>query len=94
MQNAEIRRVSRAVQAGSVAIGGGARVSVQSMLNRPARDVEGNIAQALELERAGCDIIRAAVPDMESVKLIAALKERCVAPIVADIHFDHRLALE
>ena len=88
------RRVTRIVQAGPIAIGGRARISVQSMLNKPAHDIEGNIAQAMELERAGCDIIRAAVPDIESVKLIAALKERCAAPIVADIHFDHRLALE
>ena len=88
------RRSSRTVKAGSVAIGGGARVSVQSMLNKYAHDIEGNIAQALALERAGCDIIRAAVPDQESVKLIAALKGHCVAPIVADIHFDYRLALE
>ena len=88
------RRPTHQVKAGSVAIGGGARVSVQSMLNRPAHDFEGNIAQALALEQAGCDIIRAAVPDQESAKLIAALKEHCVAPIVADIHFDYRLALE
>ncbi|MCL2300946.1 MAG: flavodoxin-dependent (E)-4-hydroxy-3-methylbut-2-enyl-diphosphate synthase [Firmicutes bacterium] len=89
-----LRRTTRTVKAGSVAIGGGARISVQSMLNKPAHDIEGNIAQALALERAGCDIIRAAVPDMEAVKLIAALKETCKAPIVADIHFDYRLALE
>ena len=88
------RCITRTVTAGPIAIGGGARISVQSMLSRYAHDIEGNIAQALELERAGCDIIRAAVPDQESVKLIAALKERCAAPIVADIHFDYRLALE
>ena len=94
MPDAIIRRISRAVHAGSVTIGGGGRVSVQSMLSKPSHDIEGNVVQALELERAGCDIIRAAVPDQESIKLIAALKEHCKVPIVADIHFDHRLALE
>jgi len=88
------RRPTRTVKAGSVAIGGGARISVQSMLSVPAHDIEGSIAQALALEQAGCDIIRAAVPDIASVQLIAALKENCAAPIVADIHFDYRLALE
>ena len=75
-------------------IGGGARVSVQSMLNRPADDIEGSVRQARELEAAGCDIIRAAVPDMAAVKLIAALKEAVGTPIVADIHFNYKLALE
>ena len=89
-----IRRVTRIVKAGSVAIGGGALVSVQSMLSKPAHDIGGNVAQALALEQAGCDIIRAAVPDMPSVQLVAALKENCKTPIVADIHFDYKLALE
>ena len=88
------RRISRTVHAGSLAIGGGARISVQSMLSKDAHDIQGSITQALELEQAGCDIIRAAVPDMASAKLIAMLKERCKAPIVADIHFDYKLALE
>jgi len=95
MQNAEIkRRISRTVRAGSLAIGGGARISVQSMLSKPAHDIQGSIDQALALEQAGCDIIRAAVPDFEAVRLISALKEQCTAPIVADIHFDYKLALE
>lgn len=88
------RRVCKSVTAGGVAIGGGARVSVQSMLNRPAHDIAGSVAQALELQQAGCDIIRTAVPDKDAVQLIAALKAQCHAPIVADIHFDYRLALE
>ncbi len=88
------RRVSRQVNVGGVKIGGGADISVQSMLNVPAHDIKAGVAQALELQNAGCDIIRAAVPDKESVKLIAALKENVSAPIVADIHFDYRLALE
>ena len=83
-----------AVTALNVQIGGGARVSVQSMLNKPAEDIEGSVAQAKELEAAGCEIIRAAVPDMEAVRLIAALKEAVSVPIVADIHFNYKLALE
>ena len=93
------RRISRSVRVGNPAagghtIGGGAPVRVQSMLSRPAHDIPANITQAKELEAAGCELIRAAVPDMESVALIAALKEHCTVPIVADIHFDYRLALE
>ena len=83
-----------AVTALNVQIGGGARVSVQSMLNKPAEDIEGSVAQAKELEAAGCEIIRAAVPDMEAVRLVAALKEAVSVPIVADIHFNYKLALE
>ncbi len=75
-------------------IGGGAKVSVQSMLNKPAEDIEGSVQQAKELEAAGCEIIRAAVPNMEAVKLIAALKEAVSVPIVADIHFNYKLALK
>ena len=75
-------------------IGGGAKVTVQSMLNKPASDIAGSVAQAKQLEAAGCEIIRAAVPDIEAVKLIAALKEAVSVPIVADIHFNYKLALE
>lgn len=84
----------RSVTALNVKIGGGARVSVQSMLNIPAHDIEGSVQQAKELQAAGCEIIRAAVPDMEAVRLIAALKEAVSVPIVADIHFNYQLALE
>ena len=82
------------VKAGNVLIGGGAELSVQSMLNVPSTDIEGSVKQAVELEKAGCKIIRAAIPNMEAVKLIPALKEAVKAPIVADIHFDYKLALE
>lgn len=85
---------TKRVYAGSVAIGGGAPVSIQSMLCVPAHDIEGNIAQARALQEAGCDIIRVAVPDMQAVKTVSALKENVTAPIVADIHFDWRLAVE
>lgn len=75
-------------------IGGGAPVRVQSMLNTPSGDIEASVLQAKELEAAGCEIIRATVPDMNAVKTIAALKENVNIPVVADIHFDYRMALE
>ncbi len=87
------RRNSRKVKVGNIFIGGGERISVQSMLNKPASDIEASVKQAIELEKAGCEIIRAAVPDKEAVKLIEKLKENVTVPIVADIHFDYRLAL-
>lgn len=62
------------------------------MLNIPSTDIEGSVAQALRLEEAGCDIIRAAIPDKGAVKLIPAIKEKVNIPLVADIHFDYRLA--
>ena len=82
------------VTAGNVKIGGGAEVSVQSMLNIPSTDIMGSVKQAVELEKAGCQIIRAAIPNMNAVKLIPALKQAVKAPIVADIHFDYKLAIE
>ncbi len=82
------------VTAGNVKIGGGAKISIQSMLNVPADDIENSVKQAVALEKAGCEIIRAAIPDKNAVKLIPALKEAVKAPIVADIHFDYKLALE
>ena len=86
--------MSKQVKVGSLLIGGGAPVSVQSMLSRPAEDIPANLKQAAELEAAGCQILRAAVPNSNAVQLIAALKAQCSIPIVADIHFDYRLALE
>ena len=88
------RKITKQVKIGDVLIGGGAPISVQSMLNKPAEDIEGSVKQALELQNAGCNIIRAAVPNKEAVKLIEALKENLSVPVVADIHFDYRLALE
>ena len=87
------RRLSKTVYAGGVAIGGGGRITVQSMLNVPARDLEGSVRQAVALEQAGCDILRAAIPDLEAVRLIPAIKKAVKIPLVADIHFDYRLAL-
>jgi len=91
---AENRRTCRAVRAGALTVGGDAPVSVQTMLNAPAHDIPASVAQAKRLEAAGCDILRAAVPDKAAVPLIAALKDAVAVPIVADIHFDYRLALE
>lgn len=88
------RRQSRKIKVGNIYIGGDSPITIQSMLNKPSTDIEGSVEQAKALEAAGCEIIRAAVPDMPAVKLIAALKEAVSVPIVADIHFDYRLALE
>ncbi|MBR2715463.1 MAG: flavodoxin-dependent (E)-4-hydroxy-3-methylbut-2-enyl-diphosphate synthase [Ruminococcus sp.] len=82
------------VKAGNVIIGNGADVSIQSMINKPADDIKGTVEQAIKLEQAGCEIIRAAIPDMNAVRLIPALKEAVSMPVVADIHFDYKLALE
>lgn len=87
-------RKSRTVYAGKLPIGGGSKISVQSMLNVPSTDIEGSVRQAVALEKAGCDIIRAAIPDMDAVQLIPAIKNAVRIPLVADIHFDYRLALE
>ena len=88
------RRKSKQVKAGGVAIGGGAPITVQSMLNVPSTDLEGSVAQAVRLEQAGCQILRAAIPNREAVALIPAIKEKISIPLVADIHFDYKLALE
>ena len=72
----------------------GKHIYIQSMLNARSDDTEGSVRQAVELEKAGCEIIRAAIPNMEAVKLIPAIKEVVKIPLVADIHFDYRLALE
>ncbi len=77
-----------------VLIGGDAPVSINLCFNRPAADVQGNVRQAVELEKAGCEIVRVAIPDMEAVRLVGAIKSQIRIPLVADIHFDYRLALE
>lgn len=88
------RKNTNNVKIGSVSIGGGSRILIQSMLNTPSYDVEASVKQAKALEAAGCEIIRAAIPDMDALKLVPALKEAVNVPIVADIHFDYRLAIE
>lgn len=88
------RRDTKKIAVGNTFIGGDSDITVQSMLNIPSIDTEGSVRQALELEKAGCDIIRIAVPDMQAVRLIPAIKKEVSVPIVADIHFDYRIALE
>ena len=88
------RRPSRRVKVGGAAIGGGAPISVQTMLNCSPDDTEANVAAAKEAYTAGCDILRIAVPKIEHAKLIPAIKNECPVALVADIHFDYRIALE
>lgn len=88
------RRKSRVVTAGNVKIGGNNPISVQSMLNVIAEDAEGNVRQAVELEKAGCQIIRLTVPNKDAVRTLYAVKNAVSIPVVADIHFDYRCALE
>ncbi len=82
------------VQVGNIAIGGGADISVQSMLCCPVHNIEANVEQARRLQAAGCDIVRVTVPDKEALKTVEALKKSISIPLVADIHFDYRLALD
>lgn len=88
------REDTRQVKVGKYKLGGGSDVLIQSMLSKPAHDFSGNVEQAKALEKAGCEIIRVSVPDTQTVKLIPLLKEAVDVPIVADIHFDYKLALE
>lgn len=85
-------RTVRPVKVGSLTLDG-KKIYIQSMLNIEAHDIANSVAQAKELESAGCEIIRAAVPDLEAVPLISALKENVGIPVVADIHFDYKIAL-
>ncbi len=86
-------RVSRKIMVGGVPVGGGSPVTVQSMLNVPADHIEDGVRQAKQLAHAGCEILRAAIPDEAAVALIPAIKKEVSTPLVADIHFDYRLAL-
>ncbi|MDI9496414.1 MAG: flavodoxin-dependent (E)-4-hydroxy-3-methylbut-2-enyl-diphosphate synthase [Bacillota bacterium] len=89
-----IRRKSSKVMVGSLQIGGGADISVQSMTNTFTKDVKATVSQILQLEEAGCEIIRVAVADDEDAEAIKEIKQQIHIPIVADIHFDYRLALK
>ena len=88
------RRVSKQIQVGNVAVGGDARVTVQSMTKTDTRDVAATVEQIRGLQEAGCDIVRAAVPDMEAAQALAEIKRRISIPLIADIHFHYQLALE
>ncbi|MBQ7063332.1 MAG: flavodoxin-dependent (E)-4-hydroxy-3-methylbut-2-enyl-diphosphate synthase [Firmicutes bacterium] len=87
------RNQTRQVRVGDLMIGGGNPVRIQSMTNTRTYDVEATVAQILRLEEAGCEIVRATVPDMASAEAFRAIKQRIHIPLVADIHFDYRLAI-
>ena len=86
--------MTKQIMVGGVPVGGGAPVSIQSMCNTPTVDVRATVEQILRLEEAGCEIIRVAVPDMEAARAIGPIRQAIHIPLVADIHFDYRLALE
>lgn len=88
-----MRMTTREIAIGKVKIGGANPIAIQSMTNTKTEDIEATVAQILELEQAGCDIIRCAVPTMEAAEAITAIKKRIHIPLVADIHFDYRLAI-
>jgi len=87
------RRPTRPIRLGTVAIGGGAPVVVQSMTNTDTRDWRASVAQIRRLEAAGCELVRVAVPDGEAVAALPLIRKHIAIPLIADIHFDHRLAL-
>lgn len=86
-------RQTRQIQVGSVAVGGGAPISVQSMCNTDTRDVAATVAQVQALTAAGCEIVRCAVPDQAAAEALAEIRAGISIPLIADIHFDHQLAL-
>ena len=86
--------MTKRIMVGNVPVGGGAPVSIQSMCNTKTDDIDATVDQILRLEAAGCEIVRVAVPDMAAARAIDSIKSRIHIPLVADIHFDHRLALE
>lgn len=85
--------MSKQIMIGTVPCGGGAPVSIQSMTNTKTKDIPATLAQIRQLEDAGCEIIRLAIPDLESAQCVGSIKEQTSVPLVADIHFDYRLAL-
>ena len=86
--------MTKQIKVGNVLVGGGAPVSIQSMTNTRTDDVEATLRQIRELAAAGCEIIRVAVSDMAAAKAVGEIKEQCPLPLVVDIHFDYKLALE
>ena len=87
------REDTRKIRIGGRTIGGGSPVAIQSMTNTRTEDVEATVSQILALEKAGCEIIRCAVPTMEAAESLAEIKKQIHIPLVADIHFDYRLIL-
>ena len=92
--NMNQRRKTRKIRLGPVEVGGDAPVSVQSMTKTDTRDVGATVAQIRRLEKAGCEIVRVAVPDREAALKLGEIRKKIALPLIADIHFDHRLALE
>ena len=93
MEGTMYRNQTKTVKIGDRVIGGGNPVLIQSMTNTPTEDVEATVAQILRLEEAGCEIVRCTVPTMEAAKALAEIKKRIHIPLVADIHFDYKMAL-
>jgi (E)-4-hydroxy-3-methylbut-2-enyl-diphosphate synthase len=89
-----IRKDTKKIKVGNIYIGGDSKIAIQSMTNTDTRDVKATINQILKLEEAGCDIVRCAVPDMEAAEAIKDIVKEIHIPLVADIHFDYRLALK
>jgi len=89
-----MERNTRQIELGGIKIGGGAPITVQSMTKTDTRDIPGTVAQIKSLEKAGCDIVRLAVPDMDAAKSLGEIKKQTNMPIISDIHFDYKLALE
>lgn len=87
------RKDTKVINIGGRKIGGGNPVAIQSMTNTKTEDVEATVAQILALEKAGCEIIRCAVPNMEAAQALQEIKKQIHIPLVADIHFDYRLAI-
>ena len=88
-----LRRQTRKIHVGNVPIGGGSPIAVQSMTNTDTRDVDATLAQIVRLQDAGCEIVRVAVLDTEAAVAIRAIRDQILIPLIADIHFDHRLAV-
>ena len=89
----KVRRKTREIQIGNVRIGGSQPIAIQSMTNTRTQDVEATVAQILRLEEAGCEIVRCTVPDLEAAEALAEIKKQIHIPLVADIHFDYRMAI-
>ena len=89
-----MRQIKREVRVGGITLGGHNPVAVQTMLNAPAEDVQANVDQAVRMAKAGCQILRFSVPPMQDVRLVEAIKKEVDIPLVADIHFDYRIAME
>ena len=94
MKDFPVRKPTRTLNIGSVGVGGTALISVQSMTTTKTADALSTLDQIRQLAAAGCEIVRVAVPDMDAARAVSTIKESAAIPVVADIHFDYRLALE